>query len=191
MFFSVSYHIQVIQFFCLILHMFRFSHHIPGSPICVSPCSRFSGFRALSKSYSWHFSFLMFFSVFLPTFSVLQCVFLIFTFLSVFLPIFSVFFFIFSPYSMSYIVHFSLFTFFRFLSIFHILQCAFLFFHVFHIFSTNARSYSVLFLFSTFLSFSHHVRGHTYTVHFSFFTFFTFFLMFQIIQCSFLILHVF
>ena len=82
---------------CLIFHVFRFSHHIPGPIVCVFHFPRFSVFSPYSRSYREYFSFSTFFnvsrhipgsavyvahfarfSVFLAIFQVLQCAFLIF-----------------------------------------------------------------------------------------------------------------
>ena len=99
--------------------------------------------------------------------------------------------FCFLPYSMPYIVHFSLFTFFRFLSIFHVLQCAFLFFHVFHnFFLPKCHVLQRAFLILTFLSFSHHVPSTTVCIsHFPRFSIFL--AIFQVLNCPFLIFYVF
>jgi hypothetical protein len=95
--------------------MFRFSRHIPGDTVFVSPFPRFS--------------------VFLTIFLVLQCAFLIFYVFQGFfrhipspLVCFSYFpsFLVFSPKSRSYSVHFSFFTLFSVSIHILVLQCAFL-----------------------------------------------------------------
>ena len=95
-FFTVSRIFQLLQCVCLLFHVFQFSRHIPGAPLCVSHFTCFSGFSPYSRSYhdflmfllcqfSRHiqghyivcFSFSKFFK-FLAIFQVLQWAFLIF-----------------------------------------------------------------------------------------------------------------
>ena len=110
----------------------------------------------------------------------------------------------FSSYSRSYSVCVSFSTFFSFLAILHVLQCAFLIFLVFECFSPYSRSYSVHFSFSTFFSISRYIEVPKMVIphysHFSMFFaiftsysmcfsisifFFTFLTIFQVLQCHF------
>jgi hypothetical protein len=127
----------------------------------------FQCFSSYSRSYSVCVSFSTFFN-FLAILQVLPCTFLIFLIFPCFLP-----------YSTSYNVCFSFFTIFSFLAILQVLQCAFLIFHIFEcfypycrsntvshflrfsLFSPYSTSYNVHFSFSTCLSVSHHILGHT------------------------------
>ena len=143
------------------------------------------------------FSFSLIFSL-LDIFTVLQCAFLIFHVFSDFV-IFQ---------SSSGCFSFSMI--FSFIAIFHVLQWTFINFppffsfphHIscpkgcishfpwFSVFSPNSRSYSVHFSFSTFFSVSRHNAGPT--VYFSHFSRFSVLLaIFHIIQCAFLIFHLF
>jgi hypothetical protein len=101
---------------------FTISCHIPVPTVYVSPFSRFL--------------------MFLASFQIIQCAFLIF-------PVFQCFL----PYSRSYSVSVTFSTFFSFLAIIQVLQCVFLIFHVFHCFSPYSRSYTVFFSFCMFLVF--------------------------------------
>jgi hypothetical protein len=102
---------------------FSVSCHIPCPTLCISHYSLFSGFFPYSMSYSVHFFFSTFFTIFfLPKCHVLQRAFLILTFLSfshhvpdhtVSISYFTRFS-VFSPYSKYYSVHFSFSTFFNF-----------------------------------------------------------------------------
>ena len=136
----------------------------------------FQFFSPYSRSYSLYLilHILQFFGIF----QVLQCSFLIF-------QVFQCF----SPYFMSNNLCFSFSMIFSFLAIVQVLQCAF--------------------PFSTFLSVSRHIPGQTVFVsHFprfsvfspysrsnsvfvSFFTFFSFLAIFHVLECEFLIFHVF
>ena len=60
----------------LIFLVGQFSHHIPGSTVCISNLSHFQCFLPYSSSYSVCVSFSMFFSI-LTIMQVLECVFLI------------------------------------------------------------------------------------------------------------------
>jgi hypothetical protein len=126
------------------------SQYISLPIFCVSHFPNFSIFSPYSRSYSVHFSFSPY-SVFLPIFHILQCVFLIFHYfefschdpgptvcISHFLP-----FQCSSPYFTSYSACFSFFMIFCFLAIFQTLQCAFLIFHVFECVPPYSRSNSV------------------------------------------------
>ena len=106
-----------------------------------------------------------------------------------------------------FISHFSSFS--VFLVLLHVYKFVFLIFREFSVFSPWSRSYSVPFPFSTFLSVSRHIPGQTVFVsHFprfsvfspysrsnsvfvSFFTFFSFLAIFHVLECEFLIFHVF
>jgi hypothetical protein len=187
--FSVSCHIQILHCLCLILHVFQFPRHIPGSLVCVSDISCFS--------------------VFLTIFHILRCVFFIFhdfqfshhtpgpTVCNSHFSSFSVFL----PYSRSYDMHFSFFTFSVFLPKFHVLQCVFLIFHdfsflamlqvlqwefiifnFFQCFSPYSMSNSVCVLFFNIFQFSHQNPGPTlYICQFP--RFWLFLDIFQILQC--------
>jgi len=137
-FFSISCHIQVLQCFSLIFHVFQFSR-----PHQVLHCVflifyDFECFSIYFTSYILCFSFSKFFN-FLAIFQVLQCAFLIFSLFSVpshishttvcvsHFPLFWVFL----PWSRSYSVHFSFSPFSVFLALFHLLQCVFLIFYDF------------------------------------------------------------
>ena len=216
-FFSVSRHILGPTMYFLIFLICQFSRHIPGPTVCVSPFPCFSVFLPYSGSNTVCFHFPHFnvsrhipgstlcvshicfvlqvyrhipgptvcnshfppFSVFLAIFPVKECLCLIF-------HVFSVF----SPYSKSYTVHFSISMYFSvsypipdpkvsishfprftiFLAIFQVLHWAFLIFQVFQFFLPYSCSYSVCVSFSTFFSFVPII---------------------QVPQCSFLIFHVF
>ena len=69
--------LQVLQYAFLILHVFQFSHHIPGPTACISHFPRFPVFLPYSRSYSVCFSFSTIFC-FLAILQVLPCEFLIF-----------------------------------------------------------------------------------------------------------------
>ena len=128
--FSVFFAIfNIVKSVYLIVNIFQFSYNILGPSLYISHFPRFP--------------------VFLAIFQVLQCAFIFFQL-----------FHCFSPYSMSYRVNFSFssyfsvsrhfpgppvcvprfFTFFRFLAIFQVLQCAFLIFYVLQCFLPYSRS---------------------------------------------------
>ena len=130
---------------------------------------------------------------FLALLQVLQCAFLIFHFLECFLP-----------YSRSDSVCVSFFMFFSFLCILQVLLCAFLIFQVFSVSclipgltvcvshfmcfpvsSPYSRSY-IVHVFECFLPYSR-----SYSVCVSFSTIFSFLFIIQVLQCVFLIFHVF
>ena len=170
--------ILVLQSIFLIFHVFE----------CFLPYFMF---------YSVCFSFAKF-SRFLAIFQVLQCAFLIFHLFQCFLP-YCRSYHVYVPFST--IFHFSrhnpgprvCFSHFPpfsvFPTIFHIIQCVVLIFQNFQ-FLAYSRSYSVHFSFSTFFSVSRHNAGPT--VYFSHFSRFSVLLaIFHIIQCAFLIFHLF
>jgi hypothetical protein len=198
MFFRFLAIFQVLHCALLIIHIFSVSHHSPGPTILifhffsvflaifnVLPCE-FLNFL-VGQFYRYNpgptvcISQISCFSLFLAIFQVLLCMFLI-------LHVFQCF----SPYSWSYSVDFSFFTFFSvsrriagqtvfvshfprffsFLAIIHVLQCVFLMIHVFHCFSPFSKSYSVCVSFSSFVSFLAIFQVLQYI-----------FLIFQIFQC--------
>ena len=148
--------------------IFSVSCHIPGPTVSLSHFPRFTIFLAIFQVMPC--AFLIFhvfqvslhtpgstvcishfpsFSVFLPTFPVLQCV-------SHFSRISNS-----SANFRSYNVHFSFSMFFRFLAIFHFLQCAFLIFHLLKVFCHIPRptvciSHSPCY--SVFLNFFHVIQ---------------------------------
>ena len=72
-----------------------------------------------------------------------------------------------------------------FLAIFMVLQCAFLIFHVFQCFLPFSRSYRVYVSFSTLLNFLAKIQvSNPHISHFSLFL-----TIFQVLQCAFLIFH--
>jgi hypothetical protein len=207
---------QIIQCFCLLFHVFQFchnntrpivcishisrfslSHHIPDPKVCVSHFARFSVFFSIFhvlpcefliflvfqffspyyRSYNVSFSLSLLISV-LAIFHVLKCAFLIF-------HVFQCF----SPYSRSCSVCVSFFTFISFLATIQFLQCVFFVLHLFTV--------------------SRHIPGPTVCVShlarfsvllaifnvlpwcFSFSSFVHFLAIFQVLQCEFLIFHVF
>ena len=182
----------------------------------VSHFPHLSVFLPYSSSYSVQFSCFTFFSVSCH-FQVLQCALLFFTLFGVYrhIPDYTVFvshfppFSIFSPYSMSYILHFDIF---RFFTVSHPnpdpTVCVAHFDHFLE-FLTTFLSYHVSFSFSSFVSFlaifqflqcaififhvfsvSRHIPGPTvYTSHFSRYS--VFLATFQVIQCLCLIFHLF
>jgi hypothetical protein len=155
---------------------FSVLRHIPGPTVCVSNFPRFSVFSPYSRSYSVHFSYSMSFSVSChipgPT---------VFVYHS---PHFSVF----SPYSSSYNVHFSFSTFSVFVAIFQVLQCVCFIFHFFQ-FSRHIPAPTVCISHFPCLSVSPYYRSYNVCVSFS--TFFSFLAIFHVLQCAFLIFHVF
>jgi hypothetical protein len=140
---------QVTQFLCLVLHVFQFSRHNPGPTLCVSHFARFSVFLTIFQVLPCDFLIFLIcqFSRHIPgpTVSISHC------------PRFLVFF----PYSRSYSVCFSFFTFFSgfFFPIVQVLDCVFVF-PRFSVFSPYSRSYSVHFSFFTFFSVSGPIPGH-------------------------------
>jgi hypothetical protein len=210
--FLAIFHVLPCEFF--IFHVCQFSSHIRGPSVCVtfstflsfltnqilqcvflifhvcqcfSPYSRsyhvsfcfsfWSVFLPYSRSYSVQFSFLTFFSVscLIPGHTM---------FLSHF-PRYSVF----SSQPWSYSVHFSFFTFFLMsVALFQVLQCVFLICQVFQ-FSHRITDSTMIFSFSSFVSFLTYSRS--YSVCFSFSTFFNFLAIFQVLLCIFIIFHVF
>jgi hypothetical protein len=158
---------HVLKCVFLIFRDFQFSRHIPGPSVGISHFSRFlvisSFFKSSSGCFSFSkiFSFLAIFhvlqrtfqnyptfSVFLALFHILKCVFLIFPRCSVF-----------SPYSRSYSVHYTFFTFCSDFVIFQVVKWMFLIFHDFqfscHIPCPTADSPK----FSTFFSFPRHISS--------------------------------
>ena len=90
----------------------------------------------------------------------------------------------FLSYSRSYSVCVSFSTFFSFLAILHVLQCAFLIIHIFECFSPYSRSCSVHFSFFTFFSVSRHTsRSNNVCVSFS--NYFTFFAIIHVLHVYF------
>ena len=170
--YSSSCHVNLSLFFFI----FQFYRHIPGPTVCIIIFHSFQFFSPYSRSYSVYLilHILQFFwhipgpTMFISHFSSFQC---------------------FSPYFMSNNLCFSFSMIFSFLAIVQVLQCAF--------------------PFSTFLSVSRHIPGQTVFVsHFprfsvfspysrsnsvfvSFFTFFSFLAIFHVLECEFLIFHVF
>ena len=179
----------------------------------VSHFPLFSVFLPQSWSYSAYFSYLTFLKnvfphipssiVFLFHFShflVFLAIFLVFP--GVFLILFSLS--ILLPYSSSYGVHFSFFTFFSvschipghtvcvsfstFFSFFikiQVLQCVFPIFHVLHCFSLYSRSYTLCYFWPVLQCFSPCFRSYQVSVSFSLFV--TFLAIFQVLQCEFII----
>ena len=165
MVFSFLAIILVFQGAILIFHFFQcFLKYFTSYSVCFTFSMIFT-FSSYSRSYSVHFLF----SVFLAIFQVKECLCLTFNVFFSFLALFQVLqcafiffqlFHCFSPYSMSYRVNFSFstyfsvsrhfpgppvcvsrfFTFFRFLAIFQVLQCAFLIFYVLQCFLPYSRS---------------------------------------------------
>ena len=76
-----------------------------------------------------------------------------------------------------------IFHFFQFCHHFPVQQCVFLIFHVFHCFSPYCRPYNICVSFSTLFS--------SYTMYFSYFKFSLLLATFQVLECVFLIFHVF
>jgi hypothetical protein len=79
MFLSFLPIIQVLQYVCLIFHVFQFSRHDPGRTVCISHVSCFLSFLPYSRSSSVCVLFSTFFS-FLAIIQVLKCVFSFFMF---------------------------------------------------------------------------------------------------------------
>jgi hypothetical protein len=162
--------------YSMFLGLFVCFCHIPGPTMCISlfkvfqwfwtyvlHCvfnfQWFSVFSPYSRSYSVHFSFFMFFSVFCHI-----------------------------PHQTVFVSHFP--RFFSFLAKIQVTQCVFLIFHVFHYFLPYSRSYSVWFSFCTFYSVSRYNPGPIECIsHISQFS--VCLAIFQVLQCAFLILHVF
>ena len=213
---------------------FSFPRHISSPKVCISHILWFSVFSPYSRSYSLHFSFFTFCSDFV-LFQVVKWMCLIFVDfqfschipcatvdiykLSNFFsfprlisppkvcishfPRFSVF----SPYSRSYSVHFSFFTFFSDFVIFQVVKWMFLIFHDFQ-FSCHIPCPTVdISKFSTFFSFPRHISrpkvcishfpwfsvispySRSFSVNFTFFMFFSDFVIFQVVKWMFLVFH--
>ena len=213
--FSVSSHIpEKTVFLFLFQHFFQVSHHIPDPTVCISHFPMFSVFLDIfqdkqcfcfffnifsffspySRSYSVHFSFsnlfsvsshipgptvcISTFSVFLTIFQVLQCVFLI------------VRDFLFSRHTPGSTVCIFILQVFHYFLPYTNSKCFCLIFQVFKLFSPYSRTYSMHFSFSTLFSVPCHISHPT--VCFSHFPFiFSFFAILQLLQCAFLIFHVF
>ena len=98
-------------------------------------------------------------------------------------------------------MYFSFSTFFIFLAKIQVLLCVFFIFHMFHYFSPYSRSCRVCFSFCTFFIVSYHISCHEFQVshrtpcptvcnpHFPSFS--GFFALCQVLECVFLIFHVF
>ena len=233
--FSVSCHIPCATVdISKLSNFFSFPLLISRPKVCISHFPRFSIFSPYSRSYSVHFSFFSFFSDFV-IFQLVKWVFLIFhdfqfswhipsptvdnskfsTFFSFPRLISSpkvcishiLWFSVFSPYSRSYSVHFSFFTFFSDFVIFQGVKWLFLIFHDFQ-FSCHIPCPIVdISKFSNFFSFPRNISrpkvcifhflwfsvfspySWSYCVHFSFFTFFSDFVIFQVVKWMFLIFH--
>jgi len=176
-------------------------------------------FSPYSMSYNVCVSFSAFFG-FLAIFRVLQCVFLIFhisMFLAIFQDLLCEFFIFFSfsrfialclqcaslifhifqynsTYYRYYSVRISFSKFLIFLTIIHVLKCAFLIFHVFQcffliffyfaIFQVLECVFLIFHVFQCFSPFSI-----SFSVHSSFFRFYCFLTLFQVLKCMFLIFH--
>ena len=166
--------------------------------MCISHFTHFSLILLFFKSSSGCFSFSMIFS-FIAIFHVLQWTFLNFP------PFFSFLrnitrpklrishflrFSVLSPYSRSYSVHFSFFTFFSDFVIFQVVKWMFLIFHDFQFSCHIPRPTVDISKFSSFFQFSSPYFT-SYSVYFSFSVIFSFLAIFQVLQCAFLIFHVF
>jgi hypothetical protein len=175
------------QFSCLILcptvyiskfsTFFSFPRHISRPKVCISHFPLFSVFSPYFKSYSVQFSFSTFFSDFV-IFQVVKWMFLIF-------HDFQFSCLILCP--TVYISKFS--TFFSFLAIFHVLKCVFLNFLDFQ-FSLHIPGPTVCIShFSSFSESSSFFKSSSGC--FSFSMILSFLAIFQVLQCAFLIFHVF
>jgi len=143
-------------------------HVLPWEFFIFNVCLFSSHIRGptVCVTFSTFFSFL--------TNQILPCVFLIFHLCQCF-----------SPYSMSYHVSFCFSFLVSFLAIFQVVQCAIFIFDVFQCFLPYSRTYSVSVSFSTLFSFS----SQSWSSHFSCFLLSP--ALFQVLQCVFLISHVF
>ena len=218
MFFSLLAIIQVLQCVFLLFHVFTVFPHISGPTVCTSHSASFSMFLAIFQVKEYLFLiFYLFqfschvtgptvcishfsgFSVFLAIFQFLLCEFLIFLIcqLSCHIPgptvrvclIFHVFQ-CFSPYSRSNSVCVSFSTFFSFLAIFLVLQCAFLILHIFQFSRHIAGPTIIVSLLPRFSVIPPYSRSYNVCVsHIP--RFFILMAIIRVLQCVFLFFHVF